>query len=551
MKKKYVWYLTVAIFAVLLIFPLAGRIKYENKNMAYAVAVNYSEIKELFGSEYTKILDDYQESGACSVIIEKEDNSFNEDDIAAAKKMGFKVALSVQVDESFSPYDAKEIERLTEKYDIGYLNLCGGSGNADKKAIQKICDVFLQSDIVLVLSENKSQISNESFDGKNEIFEAAGGRIMRMYAPGKDAFFENSDYDLAYYRMLNSAYGRNTKFIKVNQIDKTDDKYENADFTKKNISRFVSKMNSLNYEQNGKVDFNGYGEMSRLYAAVLAVLVILMCMFVLRYLLKVRSHAFLILSAAVTLFAVAGAFVLPYKIVMCYVSAFAAVSPCFVLTYLFDYVEKNKEKKSFFKLVVAAAVITAVGCFIACLIIASSLCGVKYYTNEYVFRGVKICLALPVLYALALNVHINKDKIKHIRFKPIYLLLLALLLLAASVYILRSGNSQISQSQTILRNFISEILIARPRTKEVLIGWPATVCMVYFAKRNSYFMQFISSALCGVLCASMINTFCHSFASVEAMCLRFANGVWMGIAFAAAVIAVVLVFEKLLKKDKK
>ena len=106
---------------------------------------------------------------------------------------------------------------------------------------------------------------------------------------------------------------------------------------------------------------------------------------------------------------------------------------------------------------------------------------------------------------------------------------LVLLLLVAGVYVVRSGNTKISAFETYLRNLLSDILIARPRTKEILIGFPAFMGFVYFSKNKNTLFKGVCAMGTAVLLASQVNTFCHSFASAGSMCLRFLNGVWIGI----------------------
>lgn len=536
MKRIYIIMAAIVLFSFGV--PLAGRVKYESENKSFAVAADYYETKEIFGDDSDKILISYKDSGAKNVIIIQPNGKFDRQDVAQAKSLGFEVALSMNLDSEFSESDAQNLKNITEEFDVRYLNFKSGNGDADDKTLERICGIFEENDVILLLSENKNQLSNEDYFGKNEIFEAAHGRVMRVYSPGNDAFFEESDYDLASWKMLNSAYGRNTKFLEVKTIDKTADKYENARFTEKNILNFTYKMNSLGYEQNAKVDFDGYTEVSTTVYGMLAVLILLMCFAMIKRLFNMRKNTADILCALFSVVVFVLTFFLPKNIIILYTTLFAIVAPCFAITEVYSFAYDKKETYGFYKLVFLSGMMFAVICFVCCLIVAVMLSGIKYYVNEYVFYGVKICLILPVAYALVFGIFKAEIKFKGFsvgKIKIYHIAWVAAFVFAAVLYILRSGNLQISHFQTCLRNYLTDIFTARPRTKEVLVGYPAFSLALYFIKNNSKFLQVASVCASGILFASVINTFCHSFAFVQSMCLRFANGLLMGFLFTAFV----------------
>ena len=55
----------------------------------------------------------------------------------------------------------------------------------------------------------------------------------------------------------------------------------------------------------------------------------------------------------------------------------------------------------------------------------------------------------------------------------------------AGIYLIRSGNvTEISATENLLRNSITNLMTERPRTKEFLIGWPALILFLYYIKNT-------------------------------------------------------------------
>lgn len=555
MKKRYVFCLVLALLSLIILsVPLINRIEYENKNNSFSAAVDYNQIKEIFGGECLDVLKDYKESGAKSVVIERKDGKFDENAILSAKNMGFEIALSFDADSSFLESDARDLCSLLEKYGIRFLNPRAAEDNPTDETMETIAQFLKTSDTVLLLTENKNQLSNENFYKKDLLLSAADGRNMRVYETGEDAFLKDSDYALTYHKMLNSAYGRNTKFIKISQQNKTDDIYENAKFTQKNISLFCKKMQSLGYRQDNFADFKGYNVSNRTAYAAMAVLIALMCAYILNFILKKHENFVFTLCALFEALLIFGACILPVSAIMNYSTLFAALAPCFLLTLAFSFADAKKDEFSFIKLFGSCAAIVITASFLCCLVCAAILGGNLYYVNEYVFRGVKICLVLPVIYSVFVLYVKERNALSFGSLKKIKLrnaAVLVLLLLVAGVYVVRSGNTKISAFETYLRNLLSDILIARPRTKEILIGFPAFMGFVYFSKNKNTLFKGVCAMGTAVLLASQINTFCHSFASAGSMCLRFLNGVWIGILVLILILAIYWALKKSGFKGKR
>ncbi|HAS73653.1 MAG TPA: hypothetical protein DCS67_05875 [Clostridiales bacterium UBA8960] len=97
--------------------------------------------------------------------------------------------------------------------------------------------------------------------------------------------------------------------------------------------------------------------------------------------------------------------------------------------------------------------------------------------------------------------------------KMYYLILAGVLGGILYIYIARSGHStniEVLNIELIFRNWLENVFIARPRTKEIFIAFPALFAALYFAARgyNKIIFPFLLAAVTGI--TSIVNTFCHA-----------------------------------------
>ncbi|MCL2817349.1 MAG: DUF5693 family protein [Clostridiales bacterium] len=161
------------------------------------------------------------------------------------------------------------------------------------------------------------------------------------------------------------------------------------------------------------------------------------------------------------------------------------------------------------------------------------------------FAGVKAAhLIPPVLTAgyfffLADKNKTSLTKLKDtLDYKPdLKFLLLGVLVFAAlRYYLLRTGNDGPTATQFELgvRNFLDQALYVRPRTKEVLIGYPFLLFIYSYGYRD-VFLPFL--LLAAVSQVSLVNTFAHIHTPLLISLLRAVNGLWLGIALGLLLLA--------------
>ena len=116
-------------------------------------------------------------------------------------------------------------------------------------------------------------------------------------------------------------------------------------------------------------------------------------------------------------------------------------------------------------------------------------------------------------------------------------------------YILRTGNSMnVSSAELQFRNLLENLLIARPRTKEMLIGWPCLLLFIWSLRRHLNFLPLVFGLGMSIGLVSIVNTFLHIRTPFLLSLLRTGWGILFG--FILGVIAV-LIAELLYRFIKK
>lgn len=152
------------------------------------------------------------------------------------------------------------------------------------------------------------------------------------------------------------------------------------------------------------------------------------------------------------------------------------------------------------------------------------------------FSGVKLTLLLPLILIFAHDmkrrVH-PEGFVEVMRRSPLWteLALLGVVMLGALVMALRSGNvSNVPGWEVAFRDFVENMLVVRPRTKEFLIGYPALV-LYWFTVRKGlipYYREVLRLAAALAFC-SAVNTFCHFHTPLYLSVMRTLNGWWLGL----------------------
>lgn len=198
-------------------------------------------------------------------------------------------------------------------------------------------------------------------------------------------------------------------------------------------------------------------------------------------------------------------------------------------------------------LIVTIGIALTGGLFIGALLSNSS-----YMLEMSFFRGVKAAQILPlmvmtIVYLVKLGYRRTTDEIRknnnfiediwkilNENIKILYAVLGGIGLAIGYVYIARTGHESAitaSDFEMIVRNFLEVELLARPRTKEFTIAFPALMMSVYFAARGfkAYLYPLLIGATIGF--TSVVNTFCHLRAPIYLSVSRTMYSLVFGMVF--------------------
>lgn len=223
-----------------------------------------------------------------------------------------------------------------------------------------------------------------------------------------------------------------------------------------------------------------------------------------------------------------------------------------VLRLIKDWQEDNKEHSYLLALIKTSSYSLVGG-----LLIAALLADTSFFLKLNSFSGVKFLHLIPLLmitiyYFLfyqqegGILASFNRFLNQPVLVK--YLLAFFLLAGMGVVYILRTGNETgplpVSGLELKFRHLLEEVLIARPRTKEFLLGHPALILGTFLAGRQKggYLFLFIVLAAIGQI--SIVSTFTHIHTPLSLSLLRIFNGLVLGSLIGSILVAVLKYIQR-------
>jgi len=192
------------------------------------------------------------------------------------------------------------------------------------------------------------------------------------------------------------------------------------------------------------------------------------------------------------------------------------------------------------------------------LLIAALLSNNKFMLGIDQFSGIKVSYLVPLLLILIIMwLKVNKGKLmilENIK-KPLLIEHVIIMLFFAAflvIYISRSGNFSFLPVLSIeekVRIFLENTLIARPRNKEFLIGYPALLLAMSmnFLKVEEFKIPIIIIGVIGPV--TLINTFCHIHTPFLFSMLRTFNGIWLGLALGLIAVTIFYYTVKIFREN--
>ena len=263
----------------------------------------------------------------------------------------------------------------------------------------------------------------------------------------------------------------------------------------------------------------------------------------------------------------------------------AAVGLCRVLAEK----RKNEPHIGFGRLIgftLGTAVATILTAFGGSLLASSALSQLSYIIEIDLYRGVKLMQLIPIglfmlayllVYAYeetgareAVLAHAGqrgeKGRVKRFNayfaqlmqtpmklgwFIAVVVIVVAavFMLLVLVYYMYRTGNSTTtSASELAFRNFLENALIARPRTKEMLIGWPMLLLFIWSLRRGMKFLPMVFGMGMSIGLVSVVNTFLHIRTPFLISLLRTGWGMLFGLLIGLAVMLLAELIYRLVRR---
>lgn len=162
-------------------------------------------------------------------------------------------------------------------------------------------------------------------------------------------------------------------------------------------------------------------------------------------------------------------------------------------------------------------------------------------------RGIKFLMIVPVIivvFAYLLKGSPVKKTFAEIMNFPVllwHLIIMVLVVGGGIVYVLRTGNvpeTPASEYERAVRNFLDSILIARPRFKEFLVGYPALMLASFASSIGRYTGMWLLMMLIAIGQVDIVDSFGHIHTSLAATIIRVFNGLVLGWVFGLAAILI-------------
>ena len=254
----------------------------------------------------------------------------------------------------------------------------------------------------------------------------------------------------------------------------------------------------------------------------------------------------------------------------------ASVFPVLSMNTIFCIWDQNKGKKmgllpiiwkALWQLALAIA-LSLIGASFLSAILADS----RFLLEIDIYRGVKVTFMLPVIFTAILYikrydlldvvgkgvknllVRLNGLLDTGLTFKHVFIILV--LLFVAFYFVGRSGHTggvPVPAIELKMRALLEQLMYARPRQKEFMIGHPAfflTVLAVYRCAPRWWQFVLVCGAVIGQ--GSLVQTFCHMRTPVIMSFIRaldgYASGAALGIIAVVAVWLLIPLFESVKRR---
>lgn len=448
---------------------------------------------------------------------------FDENDLKLVKSLGFDIIPRIENFNGIKDNDIENYIGLLKRYDVKTVIFGGNEVLGNSEKISYAASLFKKNNITVGIID--VPMGKKLQEGMEKFAKFTGYRGAKVYGLSNG---ETQKYDVSGIvdRWYRGILERNIRIIYIRA--KVDD-FKTADYNIKQNQTMIEDISKLIGKAGLKVDLvEPLQELHQTKAVetIFGIGVVAGGVLLLE-LLGLGDLAILIIAivglAATVLVLLSRFNDLGIKIIAL---AASIIFPSLGIGYFIDRCSEILEKKNgrfvfnSLKIFINSALISSVGAVLIAAIMADS----KYMLKLDYFRGVKFSFVLPVLFYLvyftikifkvnSIKGFINSTvRILNTNIKIWHVLAASLAGVIAVLYISRTGNNPVIAPTSIelkMRDFLEHTIVARPRTKEFLIGDPALILTVYAAFKKSKAWTFIMGIFASIGMLSIANTFSH------------------------------------------
>lgn len=230
-----------------------------------------------------------------------------------------------------------------------------------------------------------------------------------------------------------------------------------------------------------------------------------------------------VVGAGLAILSVAYLFLEQMMILKAFALLTAVVTPIFAILSV-NMGTENSTKTSLLRKYSKAALIA----FIGIIIIISLLNGNDYLVGINTFKGVKLVYIIPIVFMCLYALYGNYKLIAKQPILYIHAALAIVIFALVAYYISRTGNSGTATDlELTIRQYLEQLLYARPRTKEFLIGFPFFMLALYvYPRQKTIGKLLLIPSVIGFL--SLVNTFTHFHIPLYVSFIRSILGLAIG-----------------------
>ncbi|MEQ8201965.1 MAG: DUF5693 family protein [Syntrophomonadaceae bacterium] len=485
---------------------------------------------------------------------------FDETLLANLKNKGFDIILRPGSNMGTNIHYRAEYDRLVSEYGVKYVIFGGNDLYGAAKNVDWIGEWVERNHLTIGIIEASNQLQYYKQAGLEEVMASAAYPINRVYSTTNDEFV--TSVDERYYRWVRGVIDRGIRIMYVVPFKDTKLSFSrNLNDTIDTIGRFHATISGKGFAIDQPLNDLSNQMTSPFHRLMVSLSLLLGGTIYLLWLFRPRIQAAWLAAWLITagLACLGLNILLPADFSKLYALGGAILYPSLSSLMLLIYLKDNRGKPYLQQLLFSLAIILGInglGMYTA----VTSLADIRYIMNVLIFSGVKLSFLAPLLLFpinyVGVMVGFGSFKDKAIRFlldRPNYLVLVLLMVGGAAgyYYIGRSGNAMVSVSglEIRTREVLESVFLARPRFKELLIGYPALMVMIYWYKKYRQDLILLVLGL-GVMMGSisMVNSFCHVFTAVMVSVNRTLGGLLTGLLVGAAVLLCIKIGELIYAK---